>query len=289
MSTPVLFIATVFIWGTTWIAIAAQVGDVPVSVSVFYRFALAGAVMLTGLACLGRLRRPAVWRFVVVQALCLFCLNFLCLYTATATVPSGLVSVIFSLASIFNAINARIFFGDRIERQTILAGGLGVAGLTLLFWQDLAVALDPATLRGIGWATLGTMIFSWGNMASRKNSKLGVSPLTANAWGMGMGAFTLLALLVIREQPLVTPEGSAYWTALAYLAVVGSVVGFTTYLLLVERIGSARAGYATVLFPIVALTASTLFEGYVWTASAAMGVVLAGVGNIVMFRNRERP
>jgi drug/metabolite transporter (DMT)-like permease len=289
VSTPVLFIATVFIWGTTWIAIAAQVGDVPVSVSVFYRFALAGAVMLTGLACLGRLRRPAVWRFVFVQALCLFCLNFLCLYTATATVPSGLVSVIFSLASTFNAINARIFFGDRIERQTILAGGLGVAGLTLLFWQDLAVALDPATLRGIGWATLGTMIFSWGNMASRKNSSLGVSPLTANAWGMGMGALTLLALLVIREQPLVAPEGSAYWTALAYLAVVGSVVGFTTYLLLVERIGSARAGYATVLFPIVALTASTLFEGYVWTASAAVGVVLAGVGNIVMFRNRERP
>ena len=40
MSTPVLFITTVFIWGTTWIAIAAQVGDVPVSVSVFYRFAL---------------------------------------------------------------------------------------------------------------------------------------------------------------------------------------------------------------------------------------------------------
>ncbi|WP_353476236.1 DMT family transporter (plasmid) [Salipiger sp. H15] len=286
MNTPLLFAATVLIWGTTWIAIAAQVGEIPVTVSIFYRFALAGLLMLAGLAAFGRLRRPAAWRFVVVQALCLFCLNFVGLYSATRLIPSGLVSVIFSLASIFNAINARVFFGERISRQTVLAGTLGVGGLVLLFWHDLAVALDPATLRGIGWAVLGTAFFSWGNMASRQNARLGVTPVTANAWGMGIGALCLLGILLATRQPLGVPQGGGYWLALAYLAIVGSIAGFTAYLVLVGRIGSARAGYATVLFPIVALSASTIFEGYQWTPLAIAGLLLACLGNLVMFRAR---
>lgn len=284
MTTPILFISTVLIWGTTWIAIAAQVGEVPVVVSVFYRFALAGVVMLAGLALIGKLRRPKAWRFVIVQAMCLFCMNFMALYTATSLIPSGLVSVIFSLASIFNAVNARIFFGDRINRQTVLAGALGVAGLVGLFWHDLAVTLNHDTLRGIGWAVLGTSFFSWGNMASRKNGMLGVPPITANAWGMGIGALLLLAICAASGQRLSLPQGTTYWLALAYLSVIGSVIGFTTYLMLVSRIGSARAGFATVLFPIVALSVSTLFEGYVWTTPSLIGMGFVIAGNIVMFR-----
>ncbi len=161
MTTPVLFVLTVLLWGTTWIAIAAQVGEVPVMGSIFRRFALAGLLMLAGLAALGRLRRPAVWRFVVVQALCLFCLNFVGLYTATSLVPSGLVSVVFSPASIFNAVNARVFFSDPISRQTVLAGGFGVAGLACLFCPDIDIAAGASTLRGIGWAVIGTLFFSW--------------------------------------------------------------------------------------------------------------------------------
>lgn len=284
MSTPVLFAATVLIWGTSWIAIAAQVGDVPVAVSVFYRFALAGLIMLAGLALLGRLQRPAVWRFVILQALCLFCLNFIAFYSATALIPSGLVAVIFSLASIFNAINARLFFDEPISRQTVLAGGIGIGALVLLFWHDLAVAPDMATLYGIGLAMLGTVFFSWGNMASRHNAMLGVTPVTANAWGMGIGALCLLAIVMAAGQPLALPRGGTYWAALVYLSVIGSVIGFTAYLVLVGRIGSAKAGYATVLFPIVALTASTLFEGYRWTVLSLLGVMLACLGNLVMFR-----
>lgn len=286
MPTSLLFLATVLIWGTTWIAIAAQVGLAPVVVSIFYRFALAGGLMLAGLALTGRLKRPAVWRFVVVQAACLFCCNFVGLYSATALIPSGLVSVIFSLASIFNALNARIFFGEAISRQTLLAGALGALGVGLLFWHDLAVALNPETLRGIGWAALGTAFFSWGNMASRANTARGVTPVIANSWGMGIGAVFLWAIVTVSGEKLTLPVAPGYWGALAYLSVIGSIAGFTAYLMLVARIGSARAGYATVLFPIVALTASTLFEGYHWTPVSVLGAGLALLGNVVMFRRR---
>jgi len=289
MNNITLFITTVLIWGTTWIGIAAQIGEVPVIVSIFFRFALAGLIMLAGLALMGRLKRPSIWRFVVLQALCLFCFNFIGLYKASALIPSGLVSIVFSLASIFNAINARLFFGDRITVQTILAGSVGATGLALIFWTDLFASFDIATLQGIGWAVFGTLMFSFGNMASRRNSGLGITPVSANSWGMGIGALALLGLILASGQPVILSTKPVYWIALVYLAVIGSVVGFTTYLVLVARIGSARAGYATVLFPIVALAISTVFEGYNWTPSAMIGVALILVGNVIMFwRPRKR-
>ncbi|HRM75445.1 MAG TPA: DMT family transporter, partial [Paracoccus sp. (in: a-proteobacteria)] len=172
----ILFAATVLIWGTTWIAIAFQVGPVPVLVSVFYRFALAAVVLLAGLALAGRLKVPAgrdrIW--IAAQALCLFSLNFICFYTAAGYIPSGLISVIFSLATLFNAVNARVFFGERITSRAVLASALGVCGLVLLFGPELRDQHSTGTLTGIALACAGTMLFSLGNMVSRRNSAAGI-------------------------------------------------------------------------------------------------------------------
>lgn len=285
MTNILLLASTVLLWGTTWIAIAFQIdaAPVPVLVSIFHRFALAALVMVAGLALMGRLHRPRVWRFVFAQALCLFCCNFIALYTATTLIPSGLVSVIFSLASLFNAVNARIFFGDRITSRTLLAAALGATGLLLLFWHDLTVDFDISVLKGMGWAALGTCFFSLGNMASRRNTAEGVPPVTANAWGMSFGATALLGIIYATGNTPTLPASLDYWLAAGYLAVFGSVAGFTAYLMLVARIGSAKAGYATVLFPVIALAASSLFEGYQWTPEAIAGLALTGLGNLVMF------
>jgi drug/metabolite transporter (DMT)-like permease len=281
-----LFAATVLIWGSTWIAIAAELGPVPVLTSVFYRFALAALILWPAMMLSGRLSRtrPRDHLFMGLQGLCLFSLNFLCFYTATGLIPSGLVSVIFSLATIFNAVNARIFFGERITARAILATAVGATGLVLVFWNDLfAGALNLAALQGIGLAALGTLFFSLGNMVSRRNSAAGVPPATANAWGMGYGSLLLLGLIWASGTPLTAPPDLRYLGALAYLALFGSVIGFTTYLMLVARIGSGRAAYATVMFPVIALMLSWAFEGYQWHAAAIVGVVLTLAGNVIMF------
>ncbi len=283
MSNAFLFFVTVLIWGTSWIGIALQIGPVPVSVSIFYRILLAAILLLLWLAMTRRLALPRQWRFVALQGICLFSLNFMAFYNAAALIPSGLLSVIFSLASIFNAINARIFFGERISIRIFIAGLVGVCGVGLLFWDSLAVSFDPDSLKGIGWMTLGTLLFSWGNMASRQNTATGTPPMIANAWGMAIGACILWTLIMIRQQPFILPTDFTYLAALLYLAIFASVIGFTTYLLLVARIGSAQAGYATVIFPAVALVISTFFEGYQWTGTALAGVFLVLMGNMVMF------
>ena len=286
----VLFAATVLIWGTTWIAIAMEVGPVPILVSVFYRFAVAALILFAVLLAAGRLKVPPRrdQPFVVAQALCLFCCNFICFYAAAGLVPSGLVSVIFSLSTVFNAVAARAFFGSPITGRRVGAAALGVAGLAMLFGPDLAVGLAGGTVEGMGLAVLGTLFFSLGNMASRRNSAAGISPATANAWGMAYGSAALLALIGLTGTPLVAPPDARYLGALLYLAAVGSVLGFTAYLSLVARIGSSKAAYATVLFPVVALALSTAFEGYRWHWTGIAGLALTLAGNVVIFTGSPR-
>lgn len=63
----------------------------------------------------------------------------------------------------------------------------------------------------------------------------------------------------------------------------GSVLAFGIYFTLVGRIGASQAAYSTLLFPLVALTVSTFYEGYQWHANAVIGLVLILMGNLVMF------
>lgn len=74
---------------------------------------LAAPLLLAVLAATKRLTLPAPWWFVILQAICLFSLNFVALRNAAALIPSGLLSVVFSLASIFNAVNARMLFAEK--------------------------------------------------------------------------------------------------------------------------------------------------------------------------------
>jgi drug/metabolite transporter (DMT)-like permease len=284
-----LFAATVLIWGSTWYAIALQLGPVPVLTSIFYRFALAALIFLPLLILSRRLTptRPRDHLFIALQGLCLFSLNFVCFYNATKYVPSGLVSVVFSLATLLNAVNARIFFGERIAPRMLVASAIGVGGLAVLFGPAIAAGqLHDGAGLGVGLAVIGTLSFSLGNMVSRRNSASGVPPATANAYGMAYGSVLLAGLLAVTGTPLVAPPDLTYLGALVYLSVIGSVVGFTTYLLLVARLGSGRAAYATVMFPVVALMISAAFEGYVWDGRTVIGLGLTILGNIVAFSGK---
>ena len=75
--------------------------------------------------------------------------------------------------------------------------------------------------------------------------------------------------------------------SLLYLALFGSVIAFGCYLTLVGNIGADRAAYATLLFPIVALLISTVWEGYLWTVSSAVGVALILLGNLWMLNRKH--
>jgi drug/metabolite transporter (DMT)-like permease len=288
--TALLYLTTVLIWGTTWIAIKWELGAAPIPLSVALRFAIAAAVLFAILAARRAIVRPRgeALRLVAAQGLCLFCCNFLCFYNATRWVPSGLVAVIFSMATIMNAVNARLFFGQRIAPRVMAGGVLGLAGIFLLFAQEIMRALTLDALYGWALALLGTLLFSFGNMLSSRLQRLGHAPLQTNAWAMLIGAGVLLLGSAAAGVPFALAPTPRYLGALLYLAIPGSVIGFTAYLMLVGRLGAERAAYTTVLFPLVALNVSAWFEGYRWTPLALLGVALVLGGNLLVFSRRTR-
>ena len=283
MPTAAHYALVVFAWGLTWIAIHMQVDALPVAVSVLYRFALAGGLLLLVLGWRGTLPRlaPRVHGWLLLLGLCLYSTNFLFIYEAEVRLTSGFVAVVFSLASLFNAANAWLFFGQRPPRRTLAAAALGIGGLVLLFRHELR--WQHGEWIGPACAFLGTYMFSLGNMVSTRVRRFGIGVFPANAYAMGYGALLLAGWVGVNRLPLGIPASGAYWGAMAFLVLIGSVLAFGSYLTLVHRIGAAKAGYATVLFPIVALSASTLLEGYVWTPMAFAGVALVLAGNAVMF------
>ena len=159
MTNALLYLLTVLIWGTTWIALKLQLGAVPIAWSIAYRFWLAAAVLLVWLAWRRQWRVPprAIWPHLLAQGLCLFCLNFVCFLLASQWIASGLVAVCFSTAPVWNALNGRLFQGKLIAPRVLLGAVLGLAGLLLLFGTEVLTDLDrPQTLWGLGLALAGT-------------------------------------------------------------------------------------------------------------------------------------
>ncbi|WP_028671052.1 DMT family transporter [Saccharospirillum impatiens] len=281
-----LYISTVLIWGSTWLAIAWQVGEVAVPVSVFYRFAIAALVLMAALSLFRRRQSLQLTDhlYCLLQGICVFALNFYCFYVAAGYLPSGLIAILFSMSTLFNAVNGFLFFRTPVPRVFYLALALGLPGMALIFWQDLMAVEATWTLLGaVGLSLLGTYGFSLGNMVSVRHQRRGLHINTTNAFAMFYGAVFMGSIALIQGVSFSLPAEPRYLGALVYLGVVGSVGGFGLYFMLVGRIGAGKAAYATVLFPLVALALSTAFEGYRWHAHGLIGLAMIVSGNLLMF------
>ena len=281
-----LFAFVVVVWGVTWYAIKLQLGATPPEVSIFWRFFLSALIIWAGLAATGRLRW-APWRghfWFAALGLVLFCLNFLCFYNAESFVASGVVSVVFSMASAFNVGNQWLFRGLRPTPRVVFGALLGALGVACLFADQLgATATGGRAAIGVALALGGAYCFSLGNLASLPATRAAGDLANAVARSMSWGA-AFLALVVAARGLSFTPSlQPVYLGALIYLAAFGSVLGFLAYLALVSRIGPERAAYTTVLSPVIALALSWLLEGYVWTDWAFLGAPLILIGNVVIF------
>jgi len=129
-------------------------------------------------------------------------------------------------------------------------------------------------------AILGALAASFGNMASQGAQKSGLPIVQSNAWGMFYGGVLSAISSVAAGHTFAFDFSTGYVVSLAYLTVFGSIVAFGAYLTLLGRIGAHKAGYAMVMFPVVALFLSILFEGLQLNASIVTGTLLVLAGNV---------
>ncbi len=259
MSNTTLYLTTVLIWGSTWLAIEFQLGVVPPEVSIVYRYVIASSVLF--IYCrinkldLSFNPRSHLW-FALLGAF-LFCLNYVFAYRAQVHITSALSAIVFSMMVWMNILLSRFIFGTRPGPRVIAGAVLGVAGIVTLFAPRVgAVSLSDGVLFGSMLALLGALLASAGNMVSQGAQKRALPVLQSNAWGMFYGAILTAVIAIFQGQTFTFDATFTYIASLLYLALFGSVVAFGAYLTLLGRIGAHKAGYATVMFPVVALMLS---------------------------------
>ena len=285
-----LYALTVSIWGSTWLVITFQLGT-PVAVAVGWRFTLA-ALILWGW-CLARGTRfdfnPRQIGLAVLQGLLNYCFNYGMVYQAETRISSGLVAVLFSLLMVFNMIGGRLFFVQRINAYGAGGAALGVAGVLLVFWPEVAgFAGGDGRILGILFAFGATLFSSCGNLLSVQTQKSGVPLIPGMTIGMGAGGLTMMAIGLASGEPLAIPATAQFLLPLLYLSLFGSVIAFAAYLGLIQRIGAAQASYANVLIPMVALALSSLFEGYQWRIFSVAGLLVSLAGNLLVMRGKVK-
>ena len=285
MTNVLLYAVTVLFWGVSWLAIKFQLGVVAPEVSLVYRFALAAAIMVAFCLAARRPMRfsPAEHGFFALQGVLLFSTNYYLIYQGTQYLTSGLVAVIFSMVVVVNIAGGAFFFGAPVRPRVVAGALLGIGGMALIFGPEIQSSdLSQSTLLGAALCLAGTVAAALGMLTSARNQRHMLPVIQTNAYGMAYGAGFLVAFTVANESTYDFDPSVAYVGSLLFLAVFASVVAFWSYLTLVGRIGADRAGYATVLFPVVALGISTVYEGYLWTAEAALGVGLVLLGNALV-------
>jgi len=292
------FLLVTLIWSSTWIVIKDQLGPnpemaVPPVWSVTYRFLISSAAMLLIARLAGqslRLERGGHVLAVLLGTM-QFVVNYNFVYASELYITSGLAAVVFALLVVPNSLLAFLVFGQRVTARFVFGSAIAMAGVALLFVQEVRTAGAGMTdvLKGLGFVMIAVLGASISNVmqllpAIRMRP---LAPLLGFAMLYGALLDGAFAWAFVGPPAIETRIG--YWIGLLYLGLLASALAFWLYFEIIRKVGPARAAYSSVLIPIIAMLLSTLFEDYVWSPLALAGGVLGLVGLIVALRAGRPP
>lgn len=246
------------IWGTTWLAIKIGLHTVGPLTGVGLRFLLAG-VLLFGVAALRRELRPIAelpWKLIAVFGIFTFAGDYTLLYVSETHVDSGLASVLFGTLPFFTFGFARLLAGEPITWRAVLGCAAAFSGVGIIALGGSVHGSPLYALATIGAAAAAAFATAYAKRAPA------VSPLASLPPAMSIaGAALLCAGLFLERTDWHHAFTGASLGALLYLAIFGSGIAFFCMLWLLERLPAGTIGMSSLTFPVIALTAGSLFGG----------------------------
>jgi drug/metabolite transporter (DMT)-like permease len=275
--------ATWLVWGSTYLAIKWALVSFPPFFQMGTRFLAAGALLLAWALWRGaRWPGRAEWLSAFVLGALMLGGGYGATAVAQTTVSSGLVVAFIAVVPALVAL-AEWPYGVRPSGREAAGIALGLVGVVLLSQG----AGFGASLPGLLALLLACLTWSVGSVWARHGlpRALGGGALTLAPGAAGYasqmlagGALLALAAWVAGEQPQWPPEERAL-LAWAYLVVAGSLIGFSAYMVLLQRTSTALASSYTFVNPVIGLVLGVTLGGEAVTAGEwlAAGVVCAGV------------
>ena len=286
-----LFTIPALIWGSTWLAIKFQLGDVDPLISVFYRFFLASLILMIYCYIRGLNLKYTVKQHLLMMQLgiFLFGINYWLVYLAEMHLTSGLVAIVFSTIVFLNIFNAGIFLRTKISVVIIISAVIGFAGISLIFKNELlSFTLSSGNSLALLLALLGAILASFGNIISGYSQRQKIPVIQSNVFGMLYGSLLMLVITLVTKKTITFDFSNPYIFSLLYLSIFGSIIAFSTYLTLLGQIGAEKSGYIALVIPVIALILSTIFENYKWNLFSLTGVVLIILGNVLVLRKKNK-
>ena len=238
------------------------------------RFALAAALLLAAMAVL-RLRFPRgrAMAGAVLFGAFNFGGGFALIYVALVELHAGFGQILLALVPLATLLVAVLERQERFRVAAVVGAVVALAGIAVMSRTSLrALPLLPVV------AAVGSALcFAQAAVLVRRFPP--VHPVTMNAVAMATGAALLLVASVLAAESIELPRRDATWAAVAYVVVVGSVVVFLLYLVVLHRWAASRAAYLFVLIPFVTVALSAWLDDEPVEASLVLGglLVLAGV------------
>ena len=220
----------------------------------------------------------------------LFGTNYWLVYVAELTLPSGLVSVVFSSIIFLNIINGAILLKSKIRGYVVVGAIIGMIGIIVVFNQEI-FHFDISSESSFAFllALIAAVLASFGNITSAYIQKLKIPVIESNAIGMLYGAIFMMVISLFAGKPFIFEWSLPYVSSLLYLAIFGSIIAFSCYLTLLGNIGADKSAYVTLVIPVIALILSTIFEDYTWTIASLIGVSFILTGNIIILKKKIQP
>lgn len=268
------------IWGTTYLAIRIGVGHMPPMLFAGIRWIVAGALFIAFLAWQGKtLPRAGELIHLAVVGLCLIGFGNGLVVFAEQWIPSGLAALLITTVPFFLVgMEALLPKGPRLNATIMTGLLLGLAGVGLIFGEDLRYLADPDNLLGV-LGLLGAVFFwSIGSLYS-KYVRVDVHPLMGASVQMLIAGIVLTAIgLALGEWPRLTFEINGLFS-LAYLIVVGSLVGYSSYIYVITKLPLSLISTYAYINPVIALFLGWLVldEKLNFQIAVAAAVILLGV------------
>jgi drug/metabolite transporter (DMT)-like permease len=289
MNAPLLvWLALCLIWGSTWLFIKIGLRDLPPFTFAGIRFLLA-SVILWAIVIAWRRPLPKSWRDWLKLAWVgsvAVALNFGLIFWGEQHINSGLAAVLQATIPAFGLIVAHYYLpNERLTARKLAGAGIGVAGVGLIFYDQMKIEGAEA-LQGCVALLVSSVCIAYSNVFIKARLQH-IDSSVISAGQMVCGVLPLLALGVVFEgDPFAHRWSALSALSLAYLALIGSVLGFLLYFWLVTKIEVTKTMLISLVTPVTALLIGwvRLNEKLSWRVAAGSAAILAGIWLIVFQR-----
>jgi drug/metabolite transporter (DMT)-like permease len=279
-----------FFWGTTYAGIRMALESFSPQTLVATRFLLSGSLLLGGARWAGLPIPPfRGWIYPAIFGVMTLGIGNSCLTYSETIVPSSLAALFVTTSPFWmTGIEALRPGGERLRPATITGMLIGLCGTALLLGQGWNSSLEGGAFKGFLIIQTGCFSWSLASIAQRRHTQ-GINTVVNGALQQLAAGLSLLLV------SFAVPGHPVNWnvrgiSALAYLVVFGSIVGYTSYVYTLKKLPVAIVALHVYINPVVAAILGWLLfrEPFGMRETLAMAVIFAGVAVVSRFGPRPR-